>query len=107
MLLQHDSSLDMTYDLSNVMGAIPLNTCKDCSNVVCWTPPILQNVQTQFTCAIDIWMKHLANELDSWRFIGVCLLEMHHKSKGAVFVRSISRPDDHSVPSLCVSRVAE
>lgn len=77
---------------------LPLNTGQYGSDIVCRTPPILQNIQAQLPRVVYVWMKHLTDELDSWRLIRVLLLKMHDQSEGAVFKRRVRRPDDDGVP---------
>lgn len=75
-----------------------LNTGQYGSHVISGTPAVLQDVQTQLAGAVDVRMKHLANELDARGLIGVLLFEVHHKSEGSVFERSICGSDNDGVP---------
>ena len=77
----------------------PLNAGQDGRNVVCGTPTILQNVQAEFSGAIDIRMEHLADKLDSGWLIGILLFEMHDESEGSIFERCICWSDDYGVPA--------
>lgn len=77
---------------------LPLNTGQYGGDIVGRTPPILQYIQAQLPRVVYVWMKHLTDELDSWRLIRVLLLKMHDQSKGAIFKRRIRRPDDDGVP---------
>lgn len=77
----------------------PLNAGQDGGNIIRGTPPVLEDVQTKLSGSVDVWMEHLADELDARRFVGILLFEMHHKSKGAILERRVSWADDHSVPS--------
>ena len=79
-------------------SSIPLNTCQYCSHIVCWRPSVLQDIQAKLPRRIHIWMKHLADELDRRRFIGVLFLEMHNESEGSVFEGSVGRSDNNGVP---------
>jgi hypothetical protein len=45
-------------------------------------------------------MEHLADELDSWRFVRVRLFEMHHEAKGAILKRRVRGTDDDGVPGV-------
>ena len=76
-----------------------MNGSEDCGNVICWTPPILQNVQTQLTGAVDIWVKHLADELDAGRLVRIRFLKVHHEAKGAVLEGCIGGSDNDGVPT--------
>ena len=44
-------------------------------------------------------MEHLADELDTGRFVGILLFEVHHKSKSPILERRVCWADDHGVPS--------
>jgi hypothetical protein len=76
----------------------PLNTGQNGSHVICGTPAVLQDVQTQLASAVDIRVEHLANEFDARRFIGVLLLEVHHKAEGSIFKGGVCGSDDDGVP---------
>ena len=63
----------------------PLHTRQDRRHIVCRTPSVLQDIQTQLSCTIDVRVEHLADELDSGRFVGVLFFEVHDESECAVF----------------------
>ena len=56
---------------------MPLDACQDRSHIICRTPPVLQDIQAQFAGAVDIRMKHLADEFDPWWFVWILLFEVH------------------------------
>ena len=80
-----------------------MNGSEDSGNIVRWAPAVLQNVQTQFTRTVDIWMKHLADELDTGRFVRISLFKVHHQAKSAVLEGCVCRSDDDRVPITLVS----
>jgi hypothetical protein len=59
----------------------------------------LQNVETKLSGGVDVGVEHLADELDLGRLVGILLFELHHKSKGAIFKRSVCGADDDGVPT--------
>ena len=77
----------------------PLYAGQDGGHIIRRTPSVLQNVETKLARAVDVWVEHLADELDAWWPIRVLLLELHHQSEGAVFEGSVCRADDDGVPS--------
>jgi hypothetical protein len=87
------------------MIILPLNTCQDSRYVICWTPSVLKNIQTKLACSINIWMEHLADELDSGWLVRIRFLEVHYKPKCAIFKRCICRSDYNSIPSFCISKI--
>jgi len=80
-----------------------LNGSEDGGNVVRWTPAVLQDVQAQLAGAVNVWVKHLADELDAGRLVRIRFFEVHHEAKGAIFERGVCRPDDDGVPTSSVS----
>lgn len=58
-------------------SALPLDACQDCRNIVGWTPAVLEDIQAQLACSIDVGMEHLTNKLDSWWLVRVLLLKVH------------------------------
>lgn len=79
---------------------MPLDRSENGRHIVRRTPPVLQYVQTQFAGAVDVWVKHLADELDPWRFVRVRLFEVHHEAKGAILKRRVRGTDDDGVPGV-------
>jgi hypothetical protein len=77
---------------------MPLNTGKHRRHIISRTPPILKDVQAKLARGIYVWMEHVTDELDGWRFIWILFFKMHHESKGPVFERGICRSDDDGVP---------
>ena len=47
-------------------------------------------------------MKHLADELDTWRLVWILFFKMHDQPKSPIFKRGVCRADDYGVP---ISRV--
>ena len=45
-------------------------------------------------------MKHLTDEFDAWRFIGILLFKVHDEPKGPILKGGIGRPDDDCVPVI-------
>ena len=82
------------------MIILPLNTCQDSRYVICWTPSVLKDIQTKLAGSINIWMEHLADELDSGWLVRIRFLEVHYKPKCAIFKRCIRRSDYNSIPNL-------
>lgn len=93
----------MLSSLYNARGYLPLDAGKHSGNIVCRTPPVLQDVQTQFPRRIYVRMEHLANELDQRGFVGVLLLELHDESEGAVLERRVGRAYNDGVPMSYIS----
>lgn len=56
----------------------PLNAGEYSRHIVRRAPTVLENVQTELSCAVDVGMEHLADELDAWWLVRVLFLEMHH-----------------------------
>jgi hypothetical protein len=79
--------------------SLPLNTGQDCSHIIGRAPPILQDIQAELTSTVDIRVKHLANELDAWRLVGVLLFEVHNEAEGAIFERSVCGANDDGIPT--------
>lgn len=63
----------------------------------------MQDIKAKLSGTIDIWVEHLADKLDTWRFIGVLLLEVHDKPKCAILERCISGTYDDGVPAMITS----
>ena len=57
---------------------IPLNARQNRSHVICRTPSVLQDIQTQLSGSVDIRVKHLADEFDARWFIRILLLKVHN-----------------------------
>ena len=60
--------------------------------------PVLQNVQTDPSIRIHIWMKHLADESDCGRFVWILLRELYRQFEGAVLEGRVVRAEYHRVP---------
>lgn len=85
---------------------MPLNGSENRRHVIRRAPAVLKNVQTQLARAIHVWVEHLTDELDPWRLVWICLFEMHHKAKGAIFKRGVRRSDDDGVPGTRLDTAA-
>lgn len=79
-------------------AVVPLDTGKNSRDVVCGTPAVLEDIETEFAGGVNIGVEHLADELDRRRLIGILLLKMHHQAEGAIFEGRIGGSDDHGVP---------
>ena len=90
--------LDLTLQ-TNQSESLPLDAGEDRSHIVRRAPSVLQYIQAQLSSAVDVGVKHRADELDSWRFVGVLFFKVHHKAKGSIFERSVCRADNDGVPS--------
>lgn len=86
-----------------------MNAGQDGCNVISWTPSVLEDVQAQLSSTVDVWMEHLADELDAGRFVRILLFEMHHQPKSAILERRIRWTDYHGVPSsnILISRLVQ
>lgn len=80
---------------------VPLNARKNGRHIVGGAPAILQDIETQLARAIDVGVKHLANEFHSGRFVGILFFEMHDQTECAIFKRRISRANDDGIPTRC------
>lgn len=76
-----------------------MDTGENGGDIICWTPPILKNIEAQFTGTIDIGVEHLADEFDARGLVRVLLLEVHHQTEGPIFKRSVGRADDDGIPN--------
>lgn len=81
-------------------SCLPLNAGQDRRHVIRRTPAVLQNIETQLARAVNVGVEHLADEFDLGRLVRVLFLEVHHKAKGTVLKRSVSRTDDDGIPGL-------
>lgn len=77
---------------------LPLNTRQDSRHIVCWTPSVLKNIETKLASSVYIGMKHLTDEFDAGRLIGVLFLEVHHQTKGSILKGRIGRANDNRIP---------
>jgi hypothetical protein len=66
-----------------------LDAGQDCSNVVRRTPAVLEDVQTELSVVVDVWMEHAREELDSRWPVRILLVKGEHEPEGAVFERCI------------------
>lgn len=82
----------------SICWGLPLDARQNSGDIVRRTPPVLKDIQAQFTRGVDVRVEHLTNELDSGRLVRILLLEMHHESEGTVLKRRVGRSDDDGVP---------
>lgn len=82
--------------------SVPLDACQDCGHVVCRTPSVLQNVETQFAGSVYVGVEHLADEFDLRWLVGVLLFELHNEAERSILERSIGWSDDDCIPILSV-----
>jgi hypothetical protein len=80
------------------LGSLPLDTGQNGGHVVGGAPTILQDVEAELACAVDVGVEHLADELDARRFVWILFLEVHHETEGAIFKGGIRRADDDCIP---------
>lgn len=85
---------------SSPSSDVPLNTRQDGRDIVRGRPSVLENVQTQLARSVYVGVKHLADELDTRRLVGVRFLEVHHQPESSILKGGICWPDDDCVPVL-------
>lgn len=61
-----------------IHAGAPLNAGEYSRYIVRRAPTVLENVQTELSCAVDVGVEHLADEFDAWWLVRVLFLEMHH-----------------------------
>lgn len=83
---------------SSPSSDVPLNTRQDGRDIVRGRPSVLENVQTQLARSVYVGVKHLADELDTRRLVGIRFFEMHDKAEGSIFERRVSGADDDCIP---------
>lgn len=76
----------------------PLDAGQNGSDVICRTPAVLEDIQAELARGVDIWMEHLADELDRGGLVGILLLEVHDQPKGAVLEWCVDGSDNDGVP---------
>lgn len=77
---------------------VPLNACQDSCDIVGRAPPVLKNIETELSGGVNIWMEHLADELDRGRLVRVLFLEVHYEPKGSILEGGIRGADDDRIP---------
>ena len=75
-----------------------LNTRQNRRDVISRTPPVLQDVQTQFAIGIHVGMKHFGKKLDGGWFVGIGFVESQHELERAVFKWRVCGTEDDGVP---------
>lgn len=59
----------------------------------------MQNIQAKLSGGVNVWVEHLADELDLRGLVRILLLELHHQSKSAILKGSVGGADDDGVPT--------
>lgn len=85
--------------MNMLVDHLPLDARQDRRDIIRRTPSVLQNIQTKLARAIDVWVKHRTDELDSWGFVRVLFFKMHHQAECTILERCFRRADNHSVPT--------
>lgn len=67
---------------------------KDRGYVVCWRPPILQDIKTQLSIGIYIWVEHSREELHSGRLVGIRFVEIQSQLECAILEGCFRCPKD-------------
>lgn len=75
-----------------------MNTREDSCHVICGTPTVLQNVETQLTSSVYIRVEHLADKFHTRRLVRVLLLKVHHQAECAILKRCIGGANDDGIP---------
>ncbi len=60
--------------------------------------PVLQDVEADSAVGVDVGVKHLGEELDDGRLVGVLLAELHGELEGPVLEGGVVRAEDDGVP---------
>ena len=68
---------DTFHPSSKFCVRVPLNTRQDSRDVICWTPPVLQDVQAQLSGVVNVWVEHLTDEADRRSLVGVAFVKVH------------------------------
>ena len=87
----------------NICWTIPLDAGQDCCHVVRRAPTVLQNIQTQLSSSVHIWVELLTNEFYAWRLVWVLLFEVHHQTECSILKGSIRRPNNNCIPGEVIS----
>lgn len=66
-----------------------LHTRQDRSDIISRTPSILQDIQTEFSVRVDVWMKHVRDKAYSGRSGGVRVGECEGKAERSIFERCL------------------
>ena len=81
------------------LTSLPLYTGENGSDIVCRAPSVLQYVEAKLSSAVDVGMKHGADELDSRWLVWVLFFKVHHKAECSIFEGCVCRANDDGVPS--------
>jgi len=75
-----------------------LDRGKDRRHVVGRAPPVLKYVKADTPISVDIWMEHLREKLDYWRFVWVLFAEFHRELECAILKGSVMGTKDDGIP---------
>lgn len=75
-----------------------LDRGKDRRHVVGRAPPVLKYVKADAPISVDIWMEHLREKFDDWRFVWVLFAEFHRELECAILKGSIMGTKDDGIP---------
>jgi hypothetical protein len=65
----------------------------------------LKDIEAELAGCVDVRVKHLANELNRRRLVGILFFKVHHEPEGSVLEGRIRGTDDDGIPDeLPVSR---
>ena len=66
-----------------------LNARQDRGDIVCRAPSVLQDVKAELAVVVHVWVEHARQELDSWWFGRIALIEGEEELERAVFERCV------------------
>jgi hypothetical protein len=66
-----------------------LHTRQNRHDIIRRTPPILQDIQTQLSIIVYVWMEHFRYEFDLWRTVWVGFFERHDETECTACERCI------------------
>ena len=66
-----------------------LDGSQDGCDVVGGAPPVLENVETEFTGGVHVWMEHAGEELDLRRLVRIRLIKSEQELESTVLKGSL------------------